>query len=880
MIRGLTLQLKQEPFLFSGWIISMLLLLLLATLPMDVNAQGVIITVLILVIYAVTRLSRSRNGWLCKCDHLRIILLITGLFISVRYLHWRISETITYYDLLSVIAAIMLLGAEIYSTIINLLGVFVAIRPHARTPIPLPLDKSHLPSVDIFIPSYDEPEDLLSITLMAALQVRYPAHLLNVYLLDDGGTVQKRQQSNSERAQVAQQRHVSLQALCARIGCHYRTREKNEHAKAGNINAALDSSSGELLLILDADHVPTVDFLENTVGFYLKDPKLFLVQTPHYFVSPDPIEKNLGTFGTMPSENEMFYSVIQPGLDSWNAAFFCGSAALMRRSMVIENGGISGISITEDAETALDLHSKGYHSVYIDRAMISGLQPDTFSSFILQRLRWAQGMVQIFLLKNPLRRTGLSLTQKLGYTSNMLFWFFPYARIVFLLAPVAYLVFGLKIYDANIAEFFSYALPALLTSMMLADYLYGKVRWTFVSELYETLQAFFSLMGVTRTIINPSAPSFAVTPKGEQVGQNYVTSLARPFYIMLLITIAALIFGAARFNYYPDDRGITAVTMTWEFLNLLTLLGALGVLLERQQRRTAPRNALDSVITSQIGHSAATLSDCLLIDVSISGTGLLLPADSPLHPQRGDRLILKIWIPALQRHGVFSCKVRRLFTTAEGIKLGLLFQHETLRQEQDAVALAFGDSQHIAKVRNRQRRSIGIGKSLIYLYRLSIRHSHNHIAHLLMLLFSRRRLTMGNHPCRLTITGEPPFHAQLENISISGAGMHLQTLLPFDYGSGTPGVLEFDCLIEEKRIVVPVTLRRINQKEDMVSLGVEIVPADFDNHRMIVEVVYQQLHTNNRSSTFKLIILHIPAHLPYLLRRLGHLIMTPFTQKA
>ncbi len=145
---------------------------------------------------------------------------------------------------------------------------------------------------------------------------------------------------------------------------------------------------------------------------------MFLVQTPHFFINPDPIEKNLQTFTQMPSENEMFYRVIQRGLDYWNAAFFCGSAAVLRRKYIMEIGGISGDTITEDAETALTMHARGYNSAYIAKPMISGLQPETLGGFIGQRVRWAQGMLQIFLLKNPLVLPGLTLPQRLCYFSS------------------------------------------------------------------------------------------------------------------------------------------------------------------------------------------------------------------------------------------------------------------------------------------------------------------------------------------------------------------------------------------------------------------------------------------------------------------------------
>src|SRR5688500_11873953 len=419
----------------------------------------------------------------------RIVFLALGVYLTARYFFWRTFSTLTYYDFFSYAGAILLYLAEVFGITLYLLSIFVNIQPLRRAFTPWPADPGKLPTVDIMVPSYNEPTDMLEVTLLASLQVRYPKEKLRVYLLDDGGTEQKRSDPDAGRAAAAVLRHQTLRALCERIGVHYLTREKNDHAKAGNVNAALKVTHGELILMLDADHVPTVDILEKTVGSFERDDKLFLVQTPHFFINPDPIEKqNIKIFGRMPSENEMFYSVIQHGLDFWNASFFCGSAAVLRRKHLEEVGGISCSTITEDAETALALHAKGYNSAYIDHPMISGLQPETYTDFVAQRLRWAQGMVQIFVLKNPLLNRGLRVWQRLGYLGSSFFWFFGYARVVFLLAPAAYLVFGLRVYDANLREFVGYAIPHLIASMIISDYLFGRVRWAFVSELYEIMQ--------------------------------------------------------------------------------------------------------------------------------------------------------------------------------------------------------------------------------------------------------------------------------------------------------------------------------------------------------------------------------------------------------
>jgi cellulose synthase (UDP-forming) len=135
-------------------------------------------------------------------------------------------------------------------------------------------------------------------------------------------------------------RHYELRQLARELSVTYITRETNHRAKAGNLNHALNHTDGDLILVLDCDHVPTKNMLQQTVGYFFADPKLFLVQTPHFFINPTPVEKNLMGIGNPSSENDMFYRSIHPSLDSWNASYFCGSAAILRRSHLMEAGGI------------------------------------------------------------------------------------------------------------------------------------------------------------------------------------------------------------------------------------------------------------------------------------------------------------------------------------------------------------------------------------------------------------------------------------------------------------------------------------------------------------------------------------------------------------
>ena len=278
--------------------------------------------------------------------------------------------------------------------------------------------------------------------------------------------------------------------------------------------------------MFDADHVPVREFLNRTVGYFREDPKLFLCQTPHFFTNPDPLERNLQTFQSMPSENEMFYGIIQKGLDKWNGAFFCGSAAVIRREALDLVGGFSGITITEDCETALDLHARGWNSMYVDRPMISGLQPETFASFIGQRSRWARGMFQIFLLKNPILKRGLSVAQKICYLSNMTYWFFPIFRLPFLISPASVHLFQhADLYRQHAGVH------------LLHGALYGRqhddaelsVRAGALGAgvgVYEYVQTIYLARGLLSVVMNPYKPTFNVTDKGNSLDKDHLSELS------------------------------------------------------------------------------------------------------------------------------------------------------------------------------------------------------------------------------------------------------------------------------------------------------------------------------------------------------------------
>ncbi|MBV9997600.1 MAG: UDP-forming cellulose synthase catalytic subunit [Verrucomicrobia bacterium] len=712
------------PLLCLLWFMAAAGLGYLSSAQVDAHAQVCFSIGLLALLFA---FKRARNDRRLS----RIFFLAIATFVVLRYFFWRTLYTLEFTDWLSFTCALILYGAELYGIIVFLIGNFINISPITREPVPLPPPEG-LPTVDVFIPSYNESPAILEATLLSALQMRYPQDKRKIYLCDDGGTDQKCQSGSEESKMAARKRRRELTALCETLGAHYLTRPANRGAKAGNLNEAFKRTGGDLVVIFDADHMPTVDFLEKTVGLFTQDEKLFLVQTPHFFVNPDPVEKNLGTFFQMPSENEMFYRAIQKGLDFWNAAFFCGSGAVMRRRHLEITGGLSGDTITEDAETALTLHAKGYNSAYISTPLLSGFAPETMGAFIKQRIRWAQGMVQILLLKCPLLIRGLTLPQRLCYFNSCIFWFFPFARLTYLLAPTALLFFGLRIYAANWQTFATYVIPYVVTVLSVSHYLYGKFRWAFMSELYELLQSVYTVPAIFSTILNPRAPTFNVTPKGETLSRNFISPLATPFYVLALINFGTVAAGIYRLMQLQnrDDIYPVAITLFWSGLNTIMLLAVLGALLEQRQRRVTPR--MPAMINATLLIDELELP-CRVGDLSLGGCKMVFKGLSERTFHKPGRTQLRIRIDDEESEQLLNLQLRnlRLEDHSGEIIVGAEFAHQSLEETRAKVRLVSGSRQRWVEFQKRRESRLGVLGCFISFTYIGVRNSALHLSHLI-----------------------------------------------------------------------------------------------------------------------------------------------------
>jgi len=594
----------------NGLLLGAIALLALTILTTPFSPVGQII--FMLLCWAVAMVLRRLPG-----QYPSLALACISLITLGRYLWWRLTYTLDFDSTFEAVLGYGLLAAEAYTWLIVVLGFVQTAWPLKRQTAPLMGTPQSWPTVDVFIPTYNESLSVVQPTVLAALGLDWPQDKLRIYLLDDG-------------------RRPEFRAYAQQVGIHYVDRPDNRHAKAGNLNHALGQTDGELVAIFDCDHIPTRGFLTATVGWLQRDPQCALLQTPHQFFSPDPFERNLGTFRRVPNEGALFYGLVQDGNDFWNAAFFCGSCALIRRGPLMEIGGIAVETVTEDAHTALKLHRRGYHSAYLNQPLAAGLATESLSAHVGQRMRWARGMAQIFRLDNPMRGRGLSIWQRLCYSTAMLHFFFGLPRLVFLTAPLAFLFFELHVINATASMLALYVVPYIVLSAIANAHLQGESRHTFWSDVYETVLAAYVTVPTLVAMFKPHAGSFNVTSKGGLVSKPYFDwAISMPYVILVVLNLAAFVMGLLRlFVLNPNETGTVLLNLAWTLYSVLILGAAMGVASEtRQVRRT---HRVDTRLPAVLYLDDGRVLKCECVDYSMTGLGLRLPEG--LHIGAGQRL--------------------------------------------------------------------------------------------------------------------------------------------------------------------------------------------------------------------------------------------------
>src|SRR5215469_12441118 len=630
----------------------------LGTLPLPWKQQAIFGGGLVVVAILLEWTSRARA--------VTMALVAVSLFSTFRYGYWRVTQTwdgVTSAGHLhqwDTVFVVMLLLAEFYAFATLALGYFQTLRPLRRPPLPLMGDPENWPTVDVFIPTYNEPLSVVRSTILGAQALDYPANKFRVFVLDDG-------------------RRKEFADFAAQVGAEYITRTNNTHAKAGNINHALGRTSGECVAIFDSDHIPTSSFLKTTLGWFQRDPQLGMVQTPHHFYSPDPFERNLGQFRKIPNEGELFHRLVQDGNDLWNASFFCGSCAVLRRRALDEIGGIAVETVTEDAHTALRMQRRRWNTAYINLPQAAGLATESLAAHIGQRVRWARGMTQILRMENPLFASGMTLSQRLCYFNATTHFLFAIPRLIFLVTPLVYLLLGrVNIYGYSLAVF-AYALPHIVLSDMTNSRVQGRYRFSFWNEIYEAVLAPYILFPTLLALINPRLGKFNVTVKGGVVRRSFFDRrIALPFLLLLALNIAGLVMAERRWVTDPFHHDTVIMNAVWTVYNVVILSVATSVAWERKQRRRQVRVnvRVPLILVTPDGQRLAGVT------TQVSGRGTMTRLSRALPLSRGSSVVL-----ALQ--GTPPCEIHAQVASRSKRRINLCFPELSLAQEKYLVSLIY-----------------------------------------------------------------------------------------------------------------------------------------------------------------------------------------------
>jgi cellulose synthase (UDP-forming) len=508
---------------------------------------------LLIVAQLIMSLSPLPQRW----SRMAIVTLLLGL--TFRYVFWRSSSTLNLQDPLNGAFSLTFLGMElliIFNVTVQLL-LFLRERdrrPDADRYSMAVLDGSFQPSIDILIPTYNEPAFVLRRTVIGCQALDYAPK--RVYLLDD-----------TDRPQIRQ--------LAKDLGCEYITRLDNLHAKAGNLNHALRQTHGELIAVFDADFVPTKNFLTRTVGFF-QDRTIALLQTHQSFFNSDPAVRNLGLEKFMTHEVEVFARYYQPLRDGAETALCYGSSFVVRREALEAIDGFVTGTVSEDYLTGINLSSLGYRVIYLDESLSAGVVPDNMAGHIAQRQRWARGTTQAFFVKsNPLTIPGLTLKQRLAHLEGILQWFTSICQVAFLLAPLAYFGSGLLPLQTTLADWVNYFVPYYLIQLATFGWLNRHSRSALMSMVYSVISCFPVAITVVHTLFSPFSRGFKVTPKGTVSDRAYYNwLLASPIIVIFGLTLSSLVINFSRLwisgrEFSPQTAAAVQLGLFWGLLNLL-----------------------------------------------------------------------------------------------------------------------------------------------------------------------------------------------------------------------------------------------------------------------------------------------------------------------
>ena len=505
------------------------------------------------------RPEQTYEPWARRC----VLLVLAALTLS--YLHWRVTASLNLASPLTTALSLLLLIAEAWLLLSGLLPLLLSWRrfddgladaddAEARW-----RESSWRPWVDVLVPTCGEPLAVLRRCLLGCSSLHYPNKTM--WVLDD-----------SNRPEVRE--------LAKHHGCLYLSREERCHAKAGNLNAGLAASSGELVAVFDADFVPQTHFLERTIGL-LAEPSVGLVQTPQVFFNADPLMRNLAMERWMLPDEDNFYRWIEPVRRSWGAVVCAGTAFVARRQALDQVGGFVEAALSEDFVTGIALLGRGWQLRYLGEPLSAGLAAETLLDFVRQRQRWAAGTLQSLRLpQGPLRQVGLGLGQRLALLEGCLHWLNTLPRLLVLLMPLSYGLLGVVPINISSHGLLQRLLPLWLALLISVGWLNRRSRHALLNELPSWVLTVPLATTVLASLVGRFG-GFRITPKQQPRNRGGASwLLVAPLAGLLALQLINLgrlagVLGSAEAGAAAISNPAMQLAVVWAGLTVLGLIVAL-----------------------------------------------------------------------------------------------------------------------------------------------------------------------------------------------------------------------------------------------------------------------------------------------------------------
>lgn len=467
-------------------------------------------------------------------------LILLNLFMLTVYFSWWLTPTHVGNP---VLYGLLFLG-EVYHSVMALTFWYTIWPRKTKTYLNLPGLLNSKPTVDVFVTVTGEPRDVVERTVVAAKNLDYPNH--RVYILNDGFVAGR---PNWEEAQE----------VAKAVGVTCLTRKSAHGAKAGNINDALRKTSGEIVVIFDADMEVHPDFLQKTIP-YFADSKTGFVQAPQYYRNHDVSE----VAGASWEQQEFFFGAIMVGKDSVSSAFLCGTNVAIRREALASVGGLREDNVAEDFLTSLAIHSAGWKSVYVPEVLAEGLAPEDLNSYYKQQFRWTRGSLEVLFSQNPIFKKGLSFSQKIEYLSSALFYLNGPVVLANSVVPLVFLFTGVTPVASTTASFALFFIPFIFLVLYTLNKS-GAGSLTF--RAMALAQSTFMLQVLALlAVLTGQKTKFAVTPKKAQRG-NFLY-LAYPHITYVAAAAAAIFTALIREGLTPS----VAANSAWAVFNVIMFI--------------------------------------------------------------------------------------------------------------------------------------------------------------------------------------------------------------------------------------------------------------------------------------------------------------------